>query len=80
MNKRQFIKFLRKYREGVATDEERKLIESYYDLFEAGPGLESWLSKGESEQLKADNLNKVWSKIQQQEAEKKKEKVKKTAS
>lgn len=67
MKKRQFIQILRKYRQGSATAEERKFIESYYNLFEGGPGSESWLSKEDRGRLKKSMLNEIWEKIVEEE-------------
>lgn len=65
MYKRQFIKILRRYGKGIATDEERKFIESYYDLFDLEP--EEIRSKKDQERIKEKMLNEVWEKIQQKQ-------------
>lgn len=75
MKKRQFIEILRRYHAGVATPEERKFIESYYDLFETEPGLEAWLNEGEATDVKEQTLNRIWEKIQDQDQDKVKGKV-----
>lgn len=65
MYKRQFIKILRRYGKGIATDEERKFIESYYDLFDLEP--EEIRSKKDQERIKEKMLNEVWEEIQQKQ-------------
>ncbi|CAL1518777.1 FecR domain-containing protein [Chitinophaga sp. MM2321] len=69
MNKKAFFHLLRKYRQGTATAEERRFIESYYDLFEMEPDPHPGLSTAESDQLKDDILNGVWDKVKQQDSE-----------
>src|SRR5690625_2059132 len=54
MRKKQFIRLLKKYRQGKATKEECKFIESYYDLFEAEPGMKDWLNEEEKGRLKRE--------------------------
>ncbi|TAM96319.1 MAG: DUF4974 domain-containing protein [Chitinophagaceae bacterium] len=69
MKKRQFIQILRKYRQGNATAEEQKFIESYYNLFEGEPALESWISREDKARLKKSMLNEIWEKIVEEEEE-----------
>lgn len=68
MDNRQFIQLLEKYRLGMATEEECKFIELYYDLFEMEPGLESWQNPEEIEQLKEEVRKRAWAKIHDEEA------------
>ena len=53
---------------GMATEEECKFIELYYDLFEMEPGLESWQNPEEIEQLKEEVRKRAWAKIHDEEA------------
>lgn len=75
MEKRQFIRILRKYLEGKSTIEEGRFIESYYDLFEAEPGLEVWLNEEEAFKVRRQTLNGIWEKVQHQEQHRDEEKV-----
>src|SRR5699024_10589583 len=54
MRKKQFIRLLKKYRQGKATKKECKFIESYYDQFEAEHGMENWLNEEEKGRLKRE--------------------------
>lgn len=68
MDNRQFIQLLEKYRLGMATEEESRFIEFYYDLFEMEPGLESGQNPEEIEQLKEEIRKRAWAKIHDEEA------------
>lgn len=70
MTKREFFHILRKYREGTATEEESRFIESYYELFEGEPGMGAWFKPQEDEHVKKDMLNAIWEKIYAQESSK----------
>lgn len=63
MNKKQFIRLLQKYRQGMATEEEKKFIETYYNLFETEPGLENLLNQEKRERLKEIIKEGVWERV-----------------
>jgi ferric-dicitrate binding protein FerR (iron transport regulator) len=61
MRKIYYAKILRRYRQGKATEAERRFLESYFDLFESDPGIKDMLSEEEKIALKSeikDNLRK----------------------
>lgn len=68
MHRNEFMELLRRYRDGTATAEERRFIESYYDLFEAQPGLEAWMNGQERSDLQQRMLDGVWEKVVEEES------------
>lgn len=63
MDKHYFIKLLRKYLNGHSTKEEQQYVEKYYSLFQNEPGIRDILGIEETNELKKDLQNKVWSNI-----------------
>lgn len=59
MRKKQFIHLLKKYRQGKATLEECRFIESYYALFETESCMEVWLNRKERDRLKQEIKNEI---------------------
>ena len=60
MDKLHFIKLLRKYRAGVAEPAEKKLLESYYNLFEDMPDIGEALTGQEKQALKEEIKANIW--------------------
>ena len=65
MDKPHFIELLEKYQNGSATNEERHLILSYYELFENEPDVMLLLDDVHKEELKGEMLSNVWRSIGQ---------------
>lgn len=61
MRKIYYAKILRRYRQGKATEAERRFLESYFDLFDSDPGIKDMLTEEGKIALKSeikDNLRK----------------------
>jgi len=67
MKRKQFIRLLKKYRNGTATKREQRFVESYYNFLETEQGLEDWLNTRQSEEVQATMLHNIWETIKQQE-------------
>jgi len=63
MDKHYFIKLLQKYPQGNVTKEERKFLESYYNLFQNEPDVMNNLSGEEKKEMKQLLSNRVWDTI-----------------
>lgn len=63
MNRKQFIRLLRKYREGTATGEESRFIESYYALYETEAGAEAEGNAEGREAVKSRIREGIWNEI-----------------
>lgn len=53
MDKHYFIELLNKYQKGETTDEENKLLFSYYDVFQSEPAIEALMSPEKKKSLRA---------------------------
>lgn len=69
MKKGEFLRILKSYREGMATEEELRFIESYYDLFETEPDLETWLGEEKTAEIKDQVLDRIRTEIKMKEQE-----------
>ena len=67
MKKAHFKNLLQKYLQGKATEAEKQFLMSYYDLFDAEPGVEDFLNLEQKEELKNNIKNSVWESIDQKE-------------
>lgn len=64
MDQKQFIRILRRYQKGIASPEEIRFIEAYYNLFETSPdGARQLPDDG----IKEEMLAEVWANIQSSE-------------
>lgn len=70
MKKRQFIQILRRYVEGKSTEEEGRLIETYYDLLLAKSKLESIKNGKRSKKPEKELLDRIWGEIHGKEGAK----------
>jgi len=52
MKKQDFLKILRKFNDGSASEEEKSFLSAYYNLFEAKPDITKMLDPGKLDQLK----------------------------
>lgn len=72
MKKAIFLKILKKYLAGNATDEEEQFLENYYSLFDSEPDVVALLNDGEKEKLKEQIRSSIWRNIDLNETEKRK--------
>lgn len=67
MDKRFFVKILRKYLNGEATDEEEQFLFTYYNLFENEPDVVSLLNDEELVNIKHQLDEGLWANIKERE-------------
>lgn len=67
MDKQYFIKLLKKYQLGKASKEERKFLESYYDLFQIEPEQQHTLNNEGKKQLQEKLNERIWKNILRKE-------------
>ncbi|HEY0899463.1 MAG: FecR family protein [Daejeonella sp.] len=68
MDKKFFIHLLHKYNNGTATPEERRLLFSYYELFDADPEVPDLSDTGKGQQIKDQVRGNIWNEIDRLEA------------
>ena len=68
MDKQFILKLLKKFNNGNLTEEERKFLESYYDLFENEPDNLTNLDKDEKAKLKNSLKATIWSQMSANES------------
>ena len=67
MDKDYFLKLLHKYQQGNATNEERKFLEDYYNLFQTEPGISDMLSMEEKKEVARQINENIWNNISKAE-------------
>src|SRR4051812_14072144 len=72
MDKHYFIELLHKYLKDEATQEEKKFLISYYNLFQYEPEVPGLLSVEKKEELKAEMHDAIWKNISTHEQHAKK--------
>ncbi|MGN6531533.1 MAG: FecR family protein [Ginsengibacter sp.] len=63
MKKDYFIELLRKYQQGILTNEEEQFIISYYNLFQNNSDVMEMLTSEQKEELKNNIQNSIWRNI-----------------
>lgn len=67
MDKHYFIRLLRKYLKGEATEAEQRVVIDYYDLFRNEPDILDLLAPEDREKLKSLLRNRIWKSIEKHE-------------
>lgn len=67
MNKQYFIELLQKHQQGTITNEEKRFLESYYNLFEEESDILAMLPAEEKKKLQDETFKSVWQDISREE-------------